>query len=197
MHHSIGNTVAFLDASDPHGRCTIRHKKCHIVLSEDSRTIRCSACSTYRLKLLVQISRTPQRTEDRKNYRYFFMYLQSTQCKHKCFTCICRYQSVPELLHTLGDLRHRNRILTKYASRLKMKIEKAVEPELVCLDDEVNDYIKQTTEIPQFLSNIADLPGSSFQRIFWMQQVEAAKRKKYGVRWHPLMIRWCLYLRHR
>ena len=121
------------------------------------------------------------------------MYFQSTRCIHKCF----RYQSVPELLHTLDELNHRNRILTKYASRLKMKIEKAVEPELVCLDDEVNGYIKDTTETPQYLSNIAALPGSSFQRIFWMQQVEAAKKKKRGVRWHPLMIRWCLYLRHR
>ncbi|KAL5491299.1 hypothetical protein EMCRGX_G016561 [Ephydatia muelleri] len=106
------------------------------------------------------------------------------------------YQSVPELLHTLDELKHRNRILTKYASRLKMKIEKAVEPELICLDDEVNGYIKDTTEKPQYLSNIAALPGSSFQRIFWMQQVEAAKKKKRGVHWHPLMIRWCLYLRH-
>ena len=189
---TIGNTVAFLDTSDPHGRCTIRHNKCHIVLSNNSRTIRCSACSAYRLKLLVQRSRPPQSSE-RKNYRYIFMYLQSTRCMHKCF----RYQSVPELLHTLDKLKHRNRILTKYASRLKMKIEKAVEPELVCLDDEVNGYIKDTTESPQYLSNIAALPGSSFQRIFWMQQVEAAKKKKRGVRWHPLMIRWCLYLRHR
>ncbi|KAL5509202.1 hypothetical protein EMCRGX_G004532 [Ephydatia muelleri] len=30
-----------------------------------------------------------------------------------------------------------------------------------------------------------------------MQQVEAAKKKKRGVRWHPLIIRWCLYWRHR
>ncbi|KAL5470914.1 hypothetical protein EMCRGX_G028971 [Ephydatia muelleri] len=176
LHYSGGYIVAFLDTSDPHGRCTIRHNKCHIVLSNDSRTnsVFCMLC-LYRLKLLVQRSRPPQSSE-RKNYRY---------------------QSVPELLHTLDELKHRNRILTKYASRLKMKIEKAVEPELVCLDDEVNGYIKDTTETPQYLSNIAALPGSSFQRIFWMQQVEAAKKKKRGVRWHPLMIRWCLYLRHR
>ena len=26
--------------------------------------------------------------------------------------------------------------------------------------------------------------------------MEAAKKHRNGMRWHPLMIRWCLYLRH-
>ena len=65
------------------------------------------------------------------------------RCMHKCF----RYQSVPELLHTLDELKHHNRILTKYASRLKMKIEKAVDPELVCLDDEVPSLSLATKEL--------------------------------------------------
>ena len=42
-------------------------------------------------------------------------------------------------------------------------------------------------------------PPGSFQDIFWQQQKEAASRsgkEKRGMRWHPLMIKWCLYLRH-
>ena len=42
-------------------------------------------------------------------------------------------------------------------------------------------------------------PLGSFQHIFWQQQKEAASRsgkEKRGMRWHPLMIKWCLYLRH-
>ena len=39
-------------------------------------------------------------------------------------------------------------------------------------------------------------PPDSFQRIFWDQQKMAAQRSPKGMRWHPLMIRWCLYLRH-
>ena len=35
-----------------------------------------------------------------------------------------------------------------------------------------------------------------FQRIFWQQQVLAASKKDArGMRWHPLMIKWCIYLR--
>jgi hypothetical protein len=42
-------------------------------------------------------------------------------------------------------------------------------------------------------------PENSFQSIFWKEQKKALSRKgssKNGCRWHPLMIRWCLYLRH-
>lgn len=39
-------------------------------------------------------------------------------------------------------------------------------------------------------------PEGSFLRIFWNQQKEAASRAGKGRRWHPLMIRWCIYLRH-
>ena len=40
------------------------------------------------------------------------------------------------------------------------------------------------------------LPDDSFQRVFWEQQKEAMTKKKTSMRWHPLMIKWCLYLRH-
>ena len=38
------------------------------------------------------------------------------------------------------------------------------------------------------------LTEDSFQRVFWQQQLEAVSRDKKLVRWHPFMIRWCLYL---
>lgn len=48
------------------------------------------------------------------------------------------------------------------------------------------------SEAPDVLK---DLPANSFQRIFWEQQLEASKQKdSRTMRWHPLMIRWCLYL---
>ena len=38
---------------------------------------------------------------------------------------------------------------------------------------------------------------NSFQRIFWEQQVEAASKEDHrGMRWHPRIIRWYIYLRH-
>ena len=44
---------------------------------------------------------------------------------------------------------------------------------------------------------LAKFPEGSFQRLFWQQQKKAsATPDKRGFRWHPLMIKWCLYLRH-
>ena len=38
----------------------------------------------------------------------------------------------------------------------------------------------------------------TMQELFWKQQLEAATRKdQRGMRWHPLMIRWCLYIHYR
>ena len=39
----------------------------------------------------------------------------------------------------------------------------------------------------------------SFQHIFWQQQKKSLAKEgssKKGNRWHPLIIKWCLYLKH-
>ena len=36
----------------------------------------------------------------------------------------------------------------------------------------------------------------SFLHMFWRQQKEATSRSGRGRRWHPMMVRWCIYLRH-
>ena len=41
-------------------------------------------------------------------------------------------------------------------------------------------------------------PPGTFQRIFWDQQVEALKlRNPRQVRWHPMIIKWCLSIKLR
>ena len=42
-----------------------------------------------------------------------------------------------------------------------------------------------------------NFPPDSFGRIFWDQQRKAASLSTAsGMRWHPLMIKWCIHLRH-
>jgi len=47
-------------------------------------------------------------------------------------------------------------------------------------------------------SSIAEaFPENSFERLFWEQQQQSLQLKgARSMRWHPLMIKWCLYLRH-
>lgn len=49
------------------------------------------------------------------------------------------------------------------------------------------------------LNKHSQSPASEiFSSIFWQQQLRAASTKdKRGMRWHPAMIRWCLYLHHK
>ena len=43
-----------------------------------------------------------------------------------------------------------------------------------------------------------DYPEHSFPRLFWQQQMQAASVKDTrAIKWHPLMIKWCLYLQHK
>ncbi len=109
---------------------------------------------------------------------------------------ILRYQPLPELVTRLGEVHRQYRMVTKQCDRLKAKIAAAAEQVGVCLDDEVHEDMKVLSSGTDKL--LEDLPKDSFRRIFWQQQIEAAAQKdSRTMRWHPLMIRWCLYLRHR
>ena len=40
-------------------------------------------------------------------------------------------------------------------------------------------------------------PENSFPQLFWNQQLlVASKTKACSMKWHPMMVHWCLYLRH-
>ena len=82
--------------------------------------------------------------------------------------------------------------------RLQAKITRITASVGVPLDDSTTSDLHQIMleEEEQVAQKFS--PGS-FQDIFWQQQKEAASRsgkEKRGMRWHPLMIKWCLYLRH-
>ena len=104
----------------------------------------------------------------------------------------------------MGEMRERLikqhdsiRSLQRKLVYLKSKIAK--------LTDEIGLYCSAETTAD--LSNVMALehvnvsksyPEGSFQRIFWDQQREACKHKKAcSMKWHPLMIKWCLFLRYR
>lgn len=80
--------------------------------------------------------------------------------------------------------------------RLKLKLQEAIEKDGVVVDSATH------TDLQEIMSNhetqiTTMYPEDSFQHIFWRQQQQAAKVKKScSMRWHPLVIKWCLYLRH-
>jgi len=78
---------------------------------------------------------------------------------------------------------------------MKDKIAKATEAKGIEVDTTLQD------DLLEIMSNntervTAKHPPNSFPTIFWQQQQEAAIKDPRGMRWHPLMVKWCLYLRH-
>ena len=63
------------------------------------------------------------------------------------------------------------------------------------MDKETSLDLKQIMEENEQIET--QYPRNSFMYQFWKQQREALGKKDLrGMRWHPMMIRWCLYLRH-
>jgi hypothetical protein len=85
----------------------------------------------------------------------------------------------------------------KEVQYLKEQLQKVVEAKSIPVDDGMSDDLQavmkdENTNITQHF------PEGSFCRLFWQQQLTAASKKdKRGMHWHPLMVKWCLYLRHK
>ena len=60
-----------------------------------------------------------------------------------------------------------------------------------CLHTDLKEMVKECE------TQMEGVTPNSFKWVFWQQQMEAAsKSDSRAIRWHPLMIRWCIYLRH-
>ena len=82
--------------------------------------------------------------------------------------------------------------------RLQAKLTRITASVGVPLDDSTTSDLHQIM-LEEEEQVAQKFPPGSFQDIFWQQQKEAASRsrkEKRGMRWHPLMIKWCLYLHH-
>ena len=106
--------------------------------------------------------------------------------------------SFTEIVNRLDVLNQSHRNLMRQVSRLKEKIALAAENTGIVLDEESDHLIRDTITSNVVIEHFKDLPRESFQHVFWQQQVEASSKPNMrNMRWHPLMIRWCLYLRYK
>ena len=85
--------------------------------------------------------------------------------------------------------------IRKKQRRLKQLIEDSVDTHGVILDDCLHNDFKQM--VKECEVQMEGATPNSFKWVFWQQQMDAASETdSRGMRWHPLMIRWCIYLRH-
>ena len=164
-------------------RPTIRHTCCPILLSSSLTRKRCSSCNLHRHTLCSLASRieNSEHNVDR-----------SDPCSHVNY----RFLSTPEKTERLQRMHSELRRTELQKNRLKLKLNEAVEKDGVVVDPVIHADLQNIMSIHE--KNIVETyPEDSFQHIFWMQQQKAAKlRNACSMKWHPLLIKWCIYLRH-
>jgi len=111
---------------------------------------------------------------------------------HATYSCLSALEK-DERLHRLQT---KYKISRLQISRLEKRISESIEKGGIQLGAELNEDLSQivtdsTDDIQSFYE------PESFQCLFWDQQIKALSlTDKRSMRWHPLMIKWCLYLRH-
>ncbi|KAL5471612.1 hypothetical protein EMCRGX_G029743 [Ephydatia muelleri] len=178
----LGNRSAVLDDSLFLDFPTIRHKQCEMLLQGDiaGHPVRCSVCSSYRRSTLLPQTRCMANHAESNRVNY-------------------RYQPVPLLATRLLKLRKEIKRKSIQLSRLKAKVSLNCEASGVMVDEQLHSDLKAICgSLPDSTDVLKMYPKDSFFNIFWQQQMQAAAKKDARMmRWHPLMIRWCLSLRHK
>ncbi len=177
-----GNCVASLDTRSPE-HATIRHNNCQIIVSSSSP--RCPPCQKYRCSLRSQLSKLKKaeasavaRTDPRSHTNY-------------------KSLTKEELTTRLRQLSTLQASTARRLAYMKAKLSSVVKSHGHVVDDQTQADWTQIIEqhSPEIASHY---PPQSFPRVFWDQQLEAARRKDpRGMRWHPLIIKWAIYLHYR
>ena len=160
-------------------RSTICHSMCELLTNTSSE--RCMECIAYRNTLRASCSKQAHQNTPRSDPSSSVNY---------------RYLSEAELKDRLRAMHDLQRNTQKKLERLKTKIAKSVERTGVNLDENShNDLVKVVEECTE--EALSKHQPSSFQHVFWRQQLECARLPNNRQRrWHPLMIKWALYVRH-
>ena len=153
-----------------------------ILLSSDTTQTRCTCCESHRhtlrsLACRVEKEKSVDKTAPNSHVNY-------------------RFLRTPEKADRLKRTHSKLRCFKLKNERLKSKLIRAIEEDGIDMAPEMHKDL-QNMMIGTEHEAMKMYPEDSFQHVFWKQQQEATRLKnKQSMRWHPLIIKWCLYLRH-
>ena len=158
---------------------TIRTVKCELLLDGDC--VKCTSCKSYRATLRTLYNRFLHRSSD----------MISDASSHANI----RYMNTPEKKKKISNLKKRVQSAEKELSKLQAKVKQLTQKQGESVSDALHDDLRSIME--ENSDQIAKAyPEGSFRRLFWEEQLRAASLKdSRAMRWHPLIIRWCLNLR--
>ena len=180
MHFSTSIHALFFFLASSSQCDSLRHSNCSILICEGHVT-RCKNCSAMRSNLRIKANRFEARDSERN----------SLPSSHTNF----RYLNTPEKIQRLKNLQREKRCCQKKLDYLNRKLANILDRQGEYVDEQMSSDLVQIVEDKENLAH--KFPPQSFGQLFWEQQRKAASQKNpRGMRWHPLMIRWCLYIHH-
>ncbi|XP_062608616.1 uncharacterized protein LOC134270400 [Saccostrea cucullata] len=143
---------------------------------------RCPQCSSYRRQLKAREIRQEEKQEKTLS-------LSSTY-KHKDMNRDMLLKKLEQQKEQIKSIQHT-------IDKMRRDCDKEIIRNGISMNSiqnqEVEDLMATCEE-----EMVAAYPDcNSFQRLFWEQQKKAIKHGTNGMRWHPTIIRWCLYLRQK
>ncbi|XP_019856455.1 PREDICTED: uncharacterized protein LOC109584970 [Amphimedon queenslandica] len=158
------------------GNEIIHNPSCHI-LCRKSQSF-CPSCMQQRRTLMVQKCRAQCHNTNRTD--------PTTTVSYK-------YLTKEEMKHRMETLHKQLTKVKKQRDRLENKIKTLIAKQSLSLNQ--NDH----NDLKEIVLNECDqvTHQTSLHRIFWEQQVQALKKSdSRAIRWHPLMIKLCILIRH-
>jgi len=170
--------VATVDSTRT-GIQSIYHINCEVLVNKSHTPARCVSCKRHRKSLQTMALRCDK--DDRTD-----------PGSHATYSCLSESEK-DERLHRLQAKYKMSRL---QIVRLEKRISESIDKGGIQLDAELNEDMKQiVTDSTKDVHNFYE--PDSFQHLFWDQQIKALSlNDKRSMRWHPLIIKWCLYLRH-
>ena len=183
--HTGKTLVANIVTND--SRQTIRHRECQVIVKEG--VIRCTKCAAHRKTLQSTATRLHSRARNDAS-RSPTSHTITSPSSHANLD----YLTAPEVSLRVQALQSRLKSSNKLVSQLQERIKKLTETQGLNVEQDLHDDL--VTVMDQHEDSVSkQYDEDSFQMIFWRQQRQAIQ-KGTGVRWHPLFIKWCLYLHH-
>lgn len=106
-----------------------------------------------------------------------------------------RYLNTPQIAERYKHLKARCSAAERKIERLTANIRELIASRSVTVDRDLHQDLSKIMEENEGRI-VEDFPENSFQRLFWKQQQEVLKVKdRRQLRWHPMMVKWCLHLK--
>lgn len=148
---------------------TIRHKSCQLLIP--STLQKCDNCKEHQEILRV------------KDHRR-----KSAEGKTPHIKTNDRYLTSSELMEKLKNLEKEKKNLSAKVVRWQQKVKQFVKRDGVTLNKEMDDMVTDVIK-----KNQSPFDSQTPQHLLWEQQkLQSNLPNKKGMRWHPLIIRWCL-----